>query len=273
MDDNPLLTLPHIDTSAVSSLEGLGLGALPLLVHTLAGPHTGGAAHARGPQPNGALSGSSSATGSTSGAHGSDGSSRGGAAGRGGRGGSGGRGGGGHGSNGDGDSNGVVMGRRAALDALGQLLGEGAAKDISQVCERLPVVDMSVSRVTPPRESHTKPRKEGYEPHTPDHHGQQFKPANGSGDDDQDKAQWRVDVQLTRLRGSRGGGGGGAAGGGGGGGPMTAQGRPRVYAPRFPKVRQHTSKTADKLLWMHHTLLHELLSVTWAVLRIIPQVT
>lgn len=88
-----------------------------------------------------------------------------------------------------------------------------------QVCDRLPVVNVRVGAptLTTPKPA---PSKGGASDPSDPWGGAG---GDGYGDEEggQQEPQWVVEVELHRLR--RGGAGG--------------KGRPRVYAPRFPKVR------------------------------------
>lgn len=120
----------------------------------------------------------------------------------------------GNGSGSGADSKGGSSSRRAAAEAvLEGLVGAARAKEVVTVCDRMPVVQLGVGKV--PRL--VRVRRGGEEG---EGDGEEEGGEGGQGAGAQEEEEWEVELELSRVRqGDRRGG------------------RPRVYAPRFPKVR------------------------------------
>jgi hypothetical protein len=103
--------------------------------------------------------------------------------------------------------------RKRALGALERALGAAAAGEVASVCERLPRISLAWR---PPRAAPVR--------RAPDGGGD----GGGGGAGPAGEESVLLEVELTRL--------GGRVGGrvGGGGGSLA----PRVYAPRFPKLKE-----------------------------------
>ena len=84
-----------------------------------------------------------------------------------------------------------------------------------QVLERLPVVAVSVKK---PRLVAVKAAEDGNDEDS----------VSSPQSRQAEEQEWLLEVDITRLRAARGGAGGGAS--------ASHTARPRVYAPRFPKV-------------------------------------
>lgn len=106
--------------------------------------------------------------------------------------------------------------RRTALQAL----GASRAKDALEVAERLPRVSVSPAQ----------PRR--VRPDASDDDNAPSGGKTGMADDNGATAadfSWELSVEVERLV---------HGGGGGRGGRARGAGRPRVYAPRFPKLKE-----------------------------------
>eukprot|EP00798_Chlamydomonas_sp_ICE-L_P004882 gene4882-34647_t len=112
--------------------------------------------------------------------------------------------------------------RTAVMDVMYSVLGDKEAREAIQVAERLPAVSISWKAV----------------PDEPEGGGLSKEEASAYG--------WRVEINVQRQAGSKAAGhraalAAEAADQGGGsfaGGPVSSKGRPRVYAPLFPKVKE-----------------------------------
>jgi len=117
--------------------------------------------------------------------------------------------------------------RRRAMQALERAVGgAAAAREVVAVCDRLPVCTVAWRAPRPL-------------PRTQQQQQQQQDADDASASDPPPEEQLLLEVELVRHGG--GGGGGSSGRGGGGGGSSGGGGRgsaPRVYAPRFPKVKE-----------------------------------
>lgn len=116
------------------------------------------------------------------------------------------------GSGGDGKGS---SSRRAAAEAvLEGLVGAASAKEVVAVCDRMPVVQLGVGKV--PRLVRVRRGEQG------EGDGEDGGGEGAQGLGAQEEEEWEVELELSRVRQGQG---------------DRRGGRPRVYAPRFPKVR------------------------------------